>query len=104
MIILFEKITIEIVRKEIPYKKASIVFNEWVSQKFNLYRGSSTIELQWIVGTITINYYIGKQIIIRYNTYTDDNGRQVLQRIRDYRLTWYYGSSSNTAQRFNGCW
>ncbi len=41
---------------------------------------------------------MGKEIIIRYNTdinnekkyYTDANGREVLERIRDHRPTWSY--------------
>jgi hypothetical protein len=41
---------------------------------------------------------VGKEIIIRYNTdinsgekyYTDANGREVLERIRDHRPTWHY--------------
>ncbi len=41
---------------------------------------------------------MGKEIIIRFDTdinnqkkyYTDANGRQVLERIRDYRPTWHY--------------
>jgi len=79
-------------------QKASIVFNEWASQEFNLYRNSSTLEIKWIVGPIPIDDNIGKEIIIRFNTdiksekkyYTDANGRQVLERIRDYRPTWHY--------------
>ena len=41
---------------------------------------------------------MGKEIIIRYHTdinnfgkyYTDANGREVLERIRDHRPTWFY--------------
>jgi lysosomal alpha-mannosidase len=79
-------------------QKASIVFNEWASQEISLYRNTSAIEIEWIVGPIPINDNIGKEIIIRYNTnidsgskyYTDANGREVLERIRDHRPTWHY--------------
>ncbi|CAF1141929.1 unnamed protein product [Rotaria sordida] len=79
-------------------QKASIIFNEWTSQEFSLYRNTSAIEIEWIVGPIPVDDNIGKEIIIRYNTdiksekkyYTDANGRQVLERIRDYRPTWHY--------------
>ena len=75
-----------------------IVFNEWASEEISLYRNASSIEIEWIVGPIPIGDNIGKEIIIRYNTdinnekkfYTDANGRQVLERIRDYRPTWHY--------------
>jgi lysosomal alpha-mannosidase len=54
--------------------------------------------MEWIVGPIPIENNIGKEIIIRYSTdinsekkyYTDANGREVLERIRDYRPTWHY--------------
>ncbi|CAF1158677.1 unnamed protein product [Adineta steineri] len=79
-------------------QKASIVYNNWTSQEFSLYRNASAVEIEWIVGPIPIDDNIGKEIIIRYNTdiksekkyYTDANGRQVLERIRDYRPTWHH--------------
>lgn len=79
-------------------QKASIVFNEWVSQEFNLYRNSSSVELEWMVGPIPIEDNVGKEVIFRYHTniksgskyYTDANGREVLERIRDYRPTWHF--------------
>ncbi|CAF1383060.1 unnamed protein product [Adineta steineri] len=79
-------------------QKASIVFNEWASQEISLFNGSLQIELEWTVGPIPVDDDIGKEIIILYDTniesgstyYTDANGREVLQRIRDYRPTWHY--------------
>lgn len=79
-------------------QKASIVFNEWISEEIILYRNTSVIELDWLVGPIPIDDNIGKEIIIRYDTnidstskyYTDSNGREVLERIRDHRPTWHY--------------
>lgn len=79
-------------------QKASIVFNEWASEEFTLYDNTTAIEIEWIVGPIPIDDQRGKEIIIRFNTdiqsekkyYTDANGRQVLERIRDYRPTWHF--------------
>ena len=50
------------------------------------------------MGPIPIEDHLGKEIIIRYQTniksaskyYTDANGREVLERIRDYRPTWHH--------------
>ena len=58
----------------------------------------STIELEWLVGPIPVGDNIGKEIILRYSTniesaskyYTDANGREVLERIRNHRPTWHY--------------
>ncbi|UJR12010.1 hypothetical protein I4U23_016188 [Adineta vaga] len=79
-------------------QKASIIFNEWASYEFNLYPNISAVEVEFIVGPIPIDDNVGKEIIIRYNTninskkkyYTDANGRQVLERIRNYRPTWHH--------------
>ena len=54
--------------------------------------------MEWIVGPIPVNDHVGKEIIVRYQTdiksaskyYTDANGREVLERIRDYRPTWHH--------------
>lgn len=75
-----------------------IIFNDWTSQEISLYDGAEAVEVEWTVGPIPINDKIGKEIIIRYDTdiqseaqyYTDANGREVLQRRRDYRPTWNY--------------
>jgi lysosomal alpha-mannosidase len=49
-------------------------------------------------GPIPIDDKIGKEIILRYDTeidsqskyFTDANGREVLERIRNFRPTWDY--------------
>ncbi len=77
---------------------AVIIFNNWASQEISLYADGQTVEVEWIVGPIPINDNVGKEIIMRYDTdiqsqskyYTDANGREVLERIRDYRPTWNY--------------
>ncbi len=77
---------------------AVIIFNDWASQEINLYDNEEVIEMEWIVGPIPIDDQIGKEIILRYDTdiqsqekyYTDANGREVLERRRNYRPTWNY--------------
>jgi lysosomal alpha-mannosidase len=77
---------------------AIITFNNWTSQEISLYDNGQVVEVEWIVGPIPINDNVGKEIIMRYDTdiqsqakyYTDANGREVLERIRDYRPTWNY--------------
>ena len=77
---------------------AIIIFNDWTSQEISLYDNGQVVEVEWIVGPIPINDKVGKEIIMRYDTdiqsqrkyYTDANGREILERIRDYRPTWNY--------------
>lgn len=77
---------------------AVVVFNDWASQEISLYNGGDAVEVEWTVGPIPIDDRIGKEIILRYDTdiqsqakfYTDANGREVLERTRDYRPTWTY--------------
>ena len=77
---------------------AVIVFNDWSSQEISLYDEGESVEVEWTVGPIPINDGVGKEIILRYDTdiasqslyYTDANGREVLERKRDFRPTWNY--------------
>ena len=77
---------------------ALIIYNSWASQEIRLYDGQRFAEVEWTVGPIPIEDSIGKEIILRYDTdiasngyfYTDANGREVLERKRDYRPSWNY--------------
>ncbi|CAF5197906.1 unnamed protein product, partial [Rotaria magnacalcarata] len=79
-------------------QRASIVYNEWASQEIRLYDGANNVEMEWIVGPIPIDDNLGKEIIMRYDTdiqtnglfYTDANGREMIERKRDYRPSWNY--------------
>uniref|UniRef100_A0A8D8QN90 Alpha-mannosidase n=1 Tax=Cacopsylla melanoneura TaxID=428564 RepID=A0A8D8QN90_9HEMI len=71
--------------------------SSFVSQIIRIYKGEDHIEFEWLVGPIPISDNIGKEIVTRYkipslNTvnrfYTDSNGREMLERIRNYRSTW----------------
>ena len=69
-----------------------------MSEEISLYRNGSEVEIQWIVGSIPIDDGIGKEIILRYSTemasgarfFTDSNGRELLERVRNRRPTWDY--------------
>ncbi|KAK6633436.1 hypothetical protein RUM44_004039 [Polyplax serrata] len=72
------------------------VFSSWASQVIRQYAGEVYAECEWLVGPIPIQDGKGKEIISRYSTkletgglfYTDSNGRQTLERKRNYRATW----------------
>jgi len=80
------------------YQKAIIVFNEWASQEITLYDEGTGVEVEWTVGPIPVADKIGREVVLRYDTdiasagkfYTDANGREVLERTRDFRPTWNY--------------
>ncbi|GAB6024396.1 hypothetical protein CHUAL_009562 [Chamberlinius hualienensis] len=71
-------------------------FSDYVSQVIRLKDGEKYVELEWLIGPIPLDGFTGKEVISRYETsfltngafYTDSNGREVLQRIRNYRPTW----------------
>ncbi|CAF4180139.1 unnamed protein product, partial [Adineta steineri] len=76
-------------------QSALIVFDASASQEVSLFHGMRTVEIEWTVGPVPLDDNVGKEIIIRYDTdiesaskyYTDANGREVLERIRNYRPT-----------------
>uniref|UniRef100_A0A3B4WWI6 Alpha-mannosidase n=1 Tax=Seriola lalandi dorsalis TaxID=1841481 RepID=A0A3B4WWI6_SERLL len=71
-------------------------FAPWVSQVVRLHGDSRALELEWTVGPLPIDDGLGKEVITRLDTsiktseifYTDSNGREVLQRKKDFRPTW----------------
>ncbi|XP_024863643.1 lysosomal alpha-mannosidase [Kryptolebias marmoratus] len=71
-------------------------FAPWVSQVVRLYADSKALELEWTVGPVPVSDGQGKEVITRLDTsiktaeffYTDSNGREVLQRKKDFRPTW----------------
>ncbi|CAF1013919.1 unnamed protein product [Didymodactylos carnosus] len=77
---------------------AQIIHNSWVSQQITIHDGQPFVEVEWTIGPINIKDSVGKEIIVRYDTdiksnkkyYTDANGREILERVRDYRPTWNY--------------
>ncbi|XP_058862975.1 lysosomal alpha-mannosidase [Acipenser ruthenus] len=71
-------------------------FSAWCSQVVRLYRAQNVLELEWTVGPIPVGDGLGKEIITRFDTplktaglfYTDSNGREILERRRNFRPTW----------------
>lgn len=71
-------------------------FGPWASQVVRLYSCSKALELEWTIGPVPIDDNLGKEVITRIDSsvksggvfYTDSNGRELLQRKKDYRPTW----------------
>ncbi|KAL3996930.1 hypothetical protein ACER0C_009586 [Sarotherodon galilaeus] len=83
-------------------------FAPWVSQVVRLYADSRALELEWTVGPVPIDDSLGKEVITRLDTsiktaeyfYTDSNGREVLQRKKDFRPTWNLKQSEPIAGNY----
>ncbi|KAK9990150.1 hypothetical protein SO802_025135 [Lithocarpus litseifolius] len=71
-------------------------FNSWIYQVTRLYRDKEHAEVEFTIGPIPVDDSVGKEVIMRMTTnmvtnkvfYTDSNGRDFLERIRDYRADW----------------
>jgi len=89
-------------------QSALIVFNDWTSQEIKILNNSRFAEIDWIVGPIPIDDQLGKEIVIRYDTdiasnsyfYTDANGREMVQRKRDYRFSYNYTVYENVSGNY----
>ncbi|NXE85545.1 MA2B1 mannosidase, partial [Cochlearius cochlearius] len=83
-------------------------FSSWCSQVVRLHAGQPYVELEWTVGPIPVEDGWGKEIISRFETtlqtnarfYTDSNGRQILERRRDYRPTWNLSQTEPVAGNY----
>ena len=73
-------------------------FGTYVSQVIRLFKDAPYAEFEHTIGPIPIKDKLGKEIITHFSTniesarvfYTDANGREMKQRIRDHRDTWKY--------------
>ncbi|XP_075249243.1 lysosomal alpha-mannosidase-like [Convolutriloba macropyga] len=80
----------------------------WLSGVARILADKPYIEFEWLVGPIPVEDGIAKEVVLLYNTsivnnetfYTDSNGRQMLQRILNYRPTWNFQSSEPTSQNY----
>nr|XP_008985606.2 lysosomal alpha-mannosidase isoform X3 [Callithrix jacchus] len=83
-------------------------FSAWCSQVIRLYPGQQHLELEWSVGPIPVGDTWGKEVISCFDTpletkgrfYTDSNGREILERRRDYRPTWKLNQTEPTAGNY----
>ena len=83
--------------------------NPWLSQVIRSYRGQEDTEFQWLVGPIPIEDGKGKEVIVTFEVptvrsarifYTDSNGRQMVERIRNYRPTWKLNQTEPVSQNY----
>ncbi|ESO82023.1 hypothetical protein LOTGIDRAFT_135457 [Lottia gigantea] len=71
-------------------------YNPWTSQVIRLYDDAKYLEIEWTVGPIDVDDRQGREIVSHFATdlntkslfYTDSNGREMLERKRNYRATW----------------
>ncbi|XP_053440988.1 lysosomal alpha-mannosidase isoform X2 [Nycticebus coucang] len=83
-------------------------FSAWCSQVVRLYPGQQHLELEWTVGPIPVIDSWGKEVISRFDTplktnerfYTDSNGREILERRRNYRPTWDLNQTEEVAGNY----
>ncbi|KAJ3678236.1 hypothetical protein LUZ60_002039 [Juncus effusus] len=73
-----------------------VEINSWIYQIIRVYKNKEHVEIEFVVGPIPIDDEIGKEITTQITTeiesnktfYTDSNGRDFIERIRDYRSDW----------------
>ncbi|XP_016017648.2 lysosomal alpha-mannosidase isoform X4 [Rousettus aegyptiacus] len=83
-------------------------FSAWCSQVVRLYPGQRHLELEWTVGPIPVGDGWGKEVISRFDTeletkglfFTDSNGREILERRRNYRPTWVLNMTEPVAGNY----
>ncbi|EDW77501.1 uncharacterized protein Dwil_GK24523, isoform A [Drosophila willistoni] len=67
--------------------------NEWISQVIRIYEGVNHVEFEWLVGPISTDDNLGKEVVTYFQSeiesngvfYTDSNGREILKREKDQR-------------------
>jgi lysosomal alpha-mannosidase len=88
--------------KTISYKgdlveELHVKWTDWLSQAVRFYdHDPYNVEYEWLVGPIPIDDNVGKEVISRFSFdlpthglfYTDSNGREMLERKRNFRPTW----------------
>ncbi|CAE7840742.1 unnamed protein product [Symbiodinium sp. CCMP2592] len=80
----------------------------WISQRTRLARGAKHVEITYTVSDIPVDDGWGKEIVSRISTdiktdgtcYTDSNGREMLQRKRDFRPTWKLEQTEEVAGNY----
>ncbi|XP_028968293.1 lysosomal alpha-mannosidase-like [Galendromus occidentalis] len=71
-------------------------FSDNVYQNTRVYSSKAYVEADWIVGPINVSDNIGKEFVMTIRTdvvsnvtfFTDSNGRDVIERVRDFRENW----------------
>lgn len=78
-------------------QEAVVTWAPWAVQVYRLYAGAKHVEVEYQIGPIPAND-VGKEVVTRFSTdlntsatfYTDNNGREMAKRVRDFRETWSY--------------
>ena len=89
------KASIEIIKGPLV-QEVRQTFGPIVSQVIRLYKNKIYAEFEYTVGPIPVGDHLGKEIITSFTTniqsdgkfYTDANGREMKERIRNHRDTW----------------
>ena len=90
-----------VVQNGVQFSEIHQIYNSFISQTIRLYNDSETLSFEWLVGPIDISDNIGKEIITRFSSdllsnstfYTDSNGREILERNRNYRPSWPFSQT-----------
>ena len=85
-------------------------FADWATQTIRLRKGSDLVELEWTVGPIPIDDEMGKEVISKFETdldsqeliYTDANGREFQERLKNYRPTWDLRNGNGESEPVGG--
>jgi len=83
-------------------------FDSWVSQTVRIYPNEDYIEFDWVIGPIPDTDQIGKEVITRFDSnlttnglfYTDANGRQILERKRNFKPTFNFTATEPVAANY----
>ncbi|KAI3671466.1 hypothetical protein L1987_87204 [Smallanthus sonchifolius] len=78
------------------YDEVHQKINKWIYQITRVYKNKEHAEVEFTMGPIPIDDGVGKEITTKISTtiksnkkfYTDSNGRDFIERIRDYRADW----------------
>ena len=101
------KATIQVVAGKVV-QEVRQVFSDWASQVVRLYQGGKFVEFEYTIGPIPFADGLGKEVISRFDTslasnstwWTDANGREMQQRIRNYRKTWTLNNTEPVAGNY----
>ncbi|KDR11229.1 lysosomal alpha-mannosidase isoform X2 [Zootermopsis nevadensis] len=97
-----EALSVSSTKKSSTYKgdlvdETHIKWSDWLSQVVRYYKEDTYhVEMEWLAGPIPVDDNVGKEIISRFKSdllsdglfYTDSNGREMLERKRNFRPTW----------------
>eukprot|EP00913_Durusdinium_trenchii_P015131 g14192.t1 len=80
----------------------------WVHQRLRLAKKASHVEITYTVGEIPADDGLGKEIVSRFSTdlqtagtcFSDSNGREMLQRKRDFRPSWDFNQTEEVAGNY----